>query len=289
MLGEKYMKKILSVFTAMILFAACASNAATTQWDSAAALKRVNTIGSKILTASKLPSGITFKVSAEDHVNAYANIDKEVYVYKGLLEFVENDQELAAVISHEIGHIINAHCAKRGIINYAAETALSSKAVAGTKYSTGAQLTKDLAMLKMSRTDEYDADLTGVDLMIKAGYDPRAMISVLNKICENSVDVLSTHPSGIKRLMNIYDYLAYTYPDKVKTVYNTASYKNAMTAINENITKRNAKKNGAEKHLKEMAKLKEKRAKQMAQNTSRTSDPWNTGINIVNTLNATGK
>lgn len=283
------MKKILAVLVAFIM-STYASFAATTatNWNSADALKRVNTIGAKLLTANKLPSGIKFQVSEEDHVNAYATIDKEIYVYKGLLEFVQNDQELAAVIAHEVGHIINAHCAKQGLINYGADIVTSTSAVANSKYATAINTGKELASLKMSRTDEYDADLTGVDLMVKAGYDPKAMVSVLNKICENSFDVLSTHPSGINRLMNIYDYLAYTYPNTVKTTFAGDSYKGAMVAINDNVTARNAKKNGAQKHDKKMAKLKEKRVKQMSKNASRTSDPWNTGVTVVNTVNAVG-
>jgi len=279
------MKKILTILVAF--FMGATASFAATNWDSAAAVNRVNTIGKKLMTASKLPQGITFKVSEEDHVNAYANIDKEVYVYKGLLEFVANDQELAAVIAHEIGHIINAHCAKQGIINYGADIAAST---AATKLSSGASTAlstgKELAMLKMSRTDEYDADLTGIDLMVKAGYDPRAMISVLNKICENSVDVFSTHPSGINRLMNIYDYLAYAYPAKVASAYGTDSYTNAIVAINTNVTKRNSKKNGEKKHNEKMVKLVEKRAKQMAKNTTRSDDPWTKSVTVINTLNA---
>ena len=280
------MKRILICLIALIISAGASFAATNTNWDSDAQLKRVNTIGQKILQANKLPSGITFKISEEDHINAYANIDKEIYVYKGLLQFVENDQELAAVISHEMGHIVNAHCSKQTLVNAASSIAANSNAVNNTKYATAVQTGQQLAMLKMSRNDEYEADITGTELMIKAGYDPKAMISVLNKICENSFDVLSTHPSGINRLMNIYDYLAYAYPDTVKTVYSTDSYKNAIVAINTKVDARNAKKNGQQKHDKNMKKLVEKRQKQQAK-YARTTDPWTTSVNAVNsTMNA---
>jgi predicted Zn-dependent protease len=274
------MKKFLAVIVSFILSASVAF-AATTNWNSAAQMKRINNIGTKIIKANKLPAGIAFKLSEEDHVNAYANIDKEVYVYKGLLQFVQNDQELAAVISHEIGHIINAHCAKQTMVNFGANVASS---LVKTKYDSEIQAGKELTMLSISRSDEYEADLTGVDLMIKAGYDPKAMISVLNKFGENSIDVFSTHPSGINRLMNIYDYLEYTYPNTVKTTYNTASYKAAIKDINEKVAKRNAKKNGAEKQKRKMAKLVEKRQKAMTRNTARTSDPWTSSYTVIKSL-----
>ena len=90
---------VLGVFAFVFSTAAGFAATTTTNWDSAANLKRVNTIGTKLLKANNLPDGITFKVSDEDTVNAYANINKEVYVYRGLLEAVENDDELAGVIA----------------------------------------------------------------------------------------------------------------------------------------------------------------------------------------------
>jgi putative metalloprotease len=72
-----------------------------------------------MLKANNVNYPIEFKVSDEEDVNAYANLDKEIYVYKGLLEFVDNDEELAGVIGHEMGHIINGHCAKQGVLGVA--------------------------------------------------------------------------------------------------------------------------------------------------------------------------
>ena len=82
------MKKILFVVCAMLFNLAFAA----TDWNSEAALKRVNTIGSKLLKANNVNYPIEFKVSNEEDVNAYANLNKEIYVYKGLLEFVDNDE-----------------------------------------------------------------------------------------------------------------------------------------------------------------------------------------------------
>ena len=77
------MKKILLVL-GLLMF----NFALATDWDSEAALKRVNTIGAKLLKANNVNYPIEFKVSNEEDVNAYANIDKEIYVYKGLLELL---------------------------------------------------------------------------------------------------------------------------------------------------------------------------------------------------------
>ena len=273
------MKKIFSILFLLIAFVTVQSSvfAATTtttngtsstNWDSKASLERVNKIGKQLLTKNNLPQNITFTVSDEDDVNAYADINKEVHVYRGLLNYVDYDHELAGVVAHEMGHIINGHCAKQTLLN-AAINSISNNMASNTKTTAGniaVAAGNQLATTKISRNDEFEADLTGVDLMVKAGYNPLAMISVLNKITGNYIDVLETHPSGEKRLMNIYNYVAYNYPQYTKEVYNTESYKKALTMINANLEERNASKKLQKKYEKEQKKLlkkREKRAKKM--------------------------
>ena len=195
------MRKFLAILSIMLI-----SNCVFAEdWNSEAALKRVNTIGTKLLKASNIQQPIEFKVSDQEDINAYANLEKEVYVYKGLLQYVNDDTELAAVISHEIGHILNGHCAKQGVLNTGIAIVASK---AAEKYNqTAVAAAQQLTVTKISRSDEFEADLTGVDIMSKAGYNPLAMVSVLNKICGNYIDILQTHPSGEKRLMNIYNYV----------------------------------------------------------------------------------
>lgn len=249
-------------------------------WDSAASLKRVNTIGSNILIKNHLPSKIVFKVSEDESVNAYSNINKEIYVQRGLLQYVENDDELAAVISHEIGHIVNAHIQKQGlitaIINY-----FTSK-LTNEKVKSGADMANQLSMLKLSRSDEYESDLTGVDIMIVAGYNPNAMISVLNKICGNYMDVLCDHPSGDKRTMNIYDYMTYNYPAYVKKGFNTDSYNSFLLYAQPTIELRKTNPKALAKFQKKEAKLKAARIKRAQK--IRSSNPWETTYSVLKTL-----
>ena len=259
------MKKILLILTLLMFNFAFA-----TDWNSEAALKRVNTIGSKLLKANNVNYPIEFKVSNEEDVNAYANLDKEIYVYKGLLKFVDNDEELAGVIGHEMGHIINGHCAKQGVLG----TAFAVIANMLSKNETVTAIGTTLAQSKLSRTDEFEADITGVDLMTKAGYNPLAMISLLNKISGDAyIDILQTHPSGEKRILNVYNYLEYNYSSKLKNGYNTDSYKKALVMINPAIEKRKKSEKLTLKFNKEQEKLlkkKEKRVKKM----KGTSSVW---------------
>lgn len=242
-----------------------------TNWDSEANLARVNSIGQKILSANGLPETITFKISDDESINAYANIDKEVYVFRGLLENVENNQELAAVIAHELGHIVNAHCAKQTLLNIAA--ASFTPASTNANVNTAIQTAQQLSLLKVSRNDEFEADRTAVDLLVKTGYNPLALISVLNKICGNYFDLLQTHPSGEKRLQNIYDYANYNYTNTVKTGYDSESYQKAYTMISATLEKRNKSTRKLAKVEKEQQKLKKQQIKR-AQRIANSSNPW---------------
>ncbi len=272
------MKKIL--FTLMLpvfllaglnTFAAAATTTTTTtNWDSTAAQKRINNIGAVIISKNALPNGISFKVSDSEEVNAYANINKQVYVYRGLLQYVETDDELAAVISHEIGHIINGHCAKQSILNSIISTAFNS-----INSSAASTIGQNLTVSKISRSDEFEADLTGVDLLQKTNYNPLAMISVLNKISGNYIDILQTHPSGEKRLMNVYNYIDYNYNTNLKKPYNSMSYKNAMAIITPLVQIRNSSPKLKAKYEKEQQKLLVKRNKRLSK-MARSSNAWDT-------------
>ena len=244
-----------------------------TDWDSASALKRVNTIGTKILKANNINHQIEFKVSAEDTINAYANIDKEIYVYKGLLEYVDTDDELAGVISHEMGHIINGHCAKQGVLNSVIATIGSFFKPTTTAGNVTNAVGQQLAASKISRNDEFEADLTGVDIMTKGGYNPLGMVSLLSKISQSYLDILQSHPSGEKRIQNAYDYINYNYPSYIKKGYSTQSYQNALSMMKTTLDKRAKSESEMNKYKKAQEKLlvkKQKREKKM----QKTNTVW---------------
>ncbi len=278
------MKRLLSLLlTGFFLIVSQPVNAqqTSTNWNSETNLQRVNKIGQKLLTDNKLPTQITFKVSEKEDINAYANIDKEIYVYTGLLKFVENDDELAAVIAHEISHIANSHCQRQTIIATAFSTIpskIKNPVVSQTVNTTG-----QLSLLKLSRNDEFEADLTGADLMVGAGYNPLGMISVLNKICGNYFDFIQDHPSGDKRTTKVYDYLSYNYPTTLKKGFNTQSYKSFQIYINNVAEQRKISAKLQKRYLKEQEKLKQSRIKR-AQKIRKTSNPWDTSFNMLRAL-----
>lgn len=279
------MKKILGLFFALALgFQLSVQAATTTDWTNKANVERVNKIGKALLSKSNLPTKIEFKVMETDEINAFANADKQIYVYTGLLKFVNNDAELAGIIAHEIGHIVNNHVAKQNVVNTVTSTAIYNANV-DYRLKAAANVTNNLSMLKMSRSEEYEADITGVDLMTKAGYNPLAMVSVLYKISGNYADFTSTHPSGDKRTMYIYDYISYTYPAKAKLGYTTDSYKKFMEYASPIVKERNSDPKKLAKFNKQQEKLKTKRlAKLEKYKNAKDSNGWEKSFNVIRAI-----
>lgn len=278
------MKKIFGLFIAFALSLQISACAATTNWTSKANVDRVNKIGKALLSKSNLPTKIEFKVMETDEINAFANADKQIYVYTGLLKFVNNDAELAGVIAHEIGHIVNNHVAKQNVTNAVTSTAIYAANV-DYRIKAAANVTNNLTMLKMSRSEEYEADITGVDLMTKAGYNPLAMVSVLYKISGNYADFTSTHPSGDKRTMYIYDYINYTYPAKAKLGYSTDSYKKFLEYATPIVNERNSNPKKLAKFNKQQEKLKTKRiAKLEKYKNAKETNGWEKSFNVIRAI-----
>ena len=104
------MKKLLLLFTAILL----AAPAFSATWS---AVDRVSAVGKQILTKNNLPADTKFVVTETAVVNSTSNTNKEIYIQKEALGYTGNDNEVAAVISQEIGTIINANASKKKLVS----------------------------------------------------------------------------------------------------------------------------------------------------------------------------
>lgn len=250
------MKKIiLSVLVTSLL--AIPSFAAT--WSAA---NRIPVVGKQMLNKNNLPSSTKFVVTETDIVNSSYNTNNEIYVPKAELGYTGNDNEVAAIIAQQLGVIINANAAKKKLVSNI--TSALAGGFMDTSLEKSALIANELTLNNMSEKDQMNADVTGVDLMIQAGYNPLAMIVVLGKMPGSTVDILKSQPNNFKRTMYIYDYLSYNYPSKVKAGYNCKEYKNFVAYIQPTIDERNSNKSKLAKFNKQQAKLKKERAKQIA-------------------------
>lgn len=147
-----------------------------------------------------------------DDLNAYAMPGGKIMVYSGLVERLKlTDAELAAVIGHEIAHALREHSRERISRQYAQQIALAGAAVLAGVQGSALDLANMVAtvtfQLPHGREQETEADIIGLELMARAGYDPNAAVSVWKKmLAENKSgppEFLSTHPSPSTRISEL--------------------------------------------------------------------------------------
>ncbi len=165
---------------------------------------RVQLIGKKIAAvADRKDIAYSFKAIADEEINALSLPGGFVYVNKGLIDRVDSDDELAAVLAHEVGHIVARHSIKK--LQAAMGYSLASIMTIPVPVSGEARVAADLAFttlfLGYSREDELLADQLGARYSKLAGYNPRAMITFLEKLEEHNrrkplqpKNYLKTHP-----------------------------------------------------------------------------------------------
>lgn len=158
-----------------------------------------------------------------NQVNAFALPGGKIGVYTGLLNVAENQDQLATVIGHEIAHVLADHSNERLSQSQLANTGLQITAVAlgSSEYAqyrdaTMAALGLGLqygVILPYGRTQESEADIVGLDLMAKAGFDPAQSIDLWHNMAKASngqqpPELLSTHPSHSTRIHDLQQTMA---------------------------------------------------------------------------------
>ncbi|MBE7706931.1 MAG: hypothetical protein E7Z91_06800 [Cyanobacteria bacterium SIG30] len=240
-------------------------------------------VGENMLSKNGLPSATIVVTSDSAAVNSNINETNVLYVQTSNLNYAGNDNEVAAVISQELGAIINASASKKEIVSSLTSAIVGQ--ITDEKTKETASTLNELSLSHMSKKDLMDADITGVDLMIKAGYNPLAMIVTLGKMDASLWELLKGEPANFKRTMNIYDYLSYNYPSKVKAGYNCQEYKAFLDYIAPTIKKRENNAKALKKFQTTQAKAKEKRAKQIAKyKLSGGVNGWDVSKIILNNL-----
>jgi predicted Zn-dependent protease len=171
-------------------------NARATQWR-----WEVNLIGSQKLNAFCMPGG-------------------KIAFFYGILQKLQlSDDEVATIMGHEVAHALREHARER--MGKTAATRLGAGLLSGLLGLGGAgdallNMGGQLLTLSFSREDESEADIVGMDLAARAGHDPRAGISLWEKMMAAAKrappEFLSTHPSGPSRIRDIEDKLPKVLP-----------------------------------------------------------------------------
>lgn len=183
--------------------------------SSGALRERVRQVGERVVarsSAAKTPYKYSFHLLADRRtVNAFALPGGQIFITEALLGLLGNENELAAVLGHEIGHVLARHSAEHLAKQQLTQTLLGAVVIgSGADYNTAqiAQLVGSLVNMKHGRDDEHEADMLGLRLVAEAGYDPRAMITVMQVLQKASggsaqPEFAATHPSPANRIERI--------------------------------------------------------------------------------------
>lgn len=175
-------------------------------------------VGPVCARAETDPCEFHFHFVADDEVNAYADKGGHIYLHRGMLEYLETDAEIAAVMAHEMGHQIAGHYdeGKASVIL----GALIGGLIMGGAAAAGGGMTQDQAnaqanygmvlgaragQISFSKEQEREADLLAAYVLARAGYDLRAAsgtFEVLTRLDEYATSSWKdTHPAGAERVV----------------------------------------------------------------------------------------
>ena len=200
----------------------------------------INQIGNKLTgNIPPQPFGIRFHIIREDTFNAFAGPGGNIFIFSGLIEALETENELAAIMAHEIAHVTLRHV--QDMVERSKRTSFASMAglvagilvglggapAAGTALSMGSMAAGQTMMLSYSRENELQADFFGLKYLSDAGYHEYGMLSALRTIRsrewfgEDEIPTyLRTHPGAAERM----SILGSKFSEKDPEVVNTYEY-----------------------------------------------------------------
>lgn len=185
---------------------------------------RVDRIWSRIAQgAGRADQNWEVQVFDTNDVNAFVMPGNKVGVYRGITELTENDDQLASVLGHEVGHVAGKHAAERLSLQIAGQLAVVAGVVAASQSETLKKYGNEIGaigslglqfgvLLPYSRAHELQADKLGVDYMYNSGYRvsqaPRLWDLMASKSGgSRSPEFMSTHPDPARRAAVLRDYI----------------------------------------------------------------------------------
>ncbi|MGC8493121.1 MAG: M48 family metalloprotease [Syntrophobacteraceae bacterium] len=177
-------------------------------------LTYVNEVGQRIVRqVGVTPYKFRFFVIDESIPNAFSVPGADVFIYRGIIEMMSSEDELAAILGHECGHITAQHFQRSIDESKITSIGMLAGLIAGIflgapGLAMGSMAAGQTAALKYSREHEMEADLRGFGYLCKAGYNPKAMPEVMKALMRrtwlqsaNVPDYLQTHPGTEERVL----------------------------------------------------------------------------------------
>ncbi len=167
----------------------------------------IDSVGQRIARVSHRPD-LEYHFAALEHesINALALPGGYVFLTKGMLQNLTTEAQLAGILAHETAHVIARDSMAALSRKQAVDLLLIAVATQDTPAGAmrAAQLTRLFLDLSYSREDEQEADLAGLDYMVRAGYDPHGMIETMQMLQKKQesrpIEFFSTHPNPANRI-----------------------------------------------------------------------------------------
>lgn len=191
----------------------------------------VKDVGKRVVASSgaaQSPYQFDFHVLRDSEtVNAFALPGGQIFITAGLLKRLQNEAQLAGVLGHEVGHVIGRHSAEHMAKARLTQGLVGAAGVAGSSdYSSGqtaamiANMVGSMVNMRYGREDELESDTFGLNYMVQAGYDPRALKDVMRILAGSrsgsaQPEFLSTHPDPGNRTQRIEQTIAQAFPNGV--------------------------------------------------------------------------
>jgi len=186
-------------------------------------IQRLNEIASRITDVlDRRELSYYFYIIEEDQesksqVNAFSLPGGYSYIFRGLLDILDNDDQLAFILAHEVGHIVSRHHMKRlqAAMGYNLLNVVASAAKTSSEFRSGLSFALLQILAGYSQEDEFNADELAVKYCKLAGFDPFAGIEVLEKLYKESkktirpLSYFRTHPYPAQRIRHIKEALQF--------------------------------------------------------------------------------
>jgi predicted Zn-dependent protease len=190
-------------------------------WKNQSLCRYLNLIGKALVLKSERPEifgGYHFALLDSREANALSAPGGIIFLTRGIVEMAENEDEIAAILAHEIQHIVNKDPLKaiksqrmKSLGTFAAGEAIGSNSEVLSIFKDSIlDITGTLLQKGYSRGQEKDADLQALDLLDATGYNPKALLAMLEKcraIEKKKAKAFSAHPSAAKRIAYVSDAL----------------------------------------------------------------------------------
>lgn len=173
----------------------------------------VSRVGQRLAGVSDRPMPYTYTLVSSKVPNAFALPGGNIFITAGLMKAMTNERQLAAVLGHETGHVAARHSVQQMQKQMGAQLLVEIASRAGSgEGGTGAagdvaKIVSSMALLKYSRSDEYQADELGIKYAAKAGYNPWGVVELLTLLQAMQdaepgrfQEMFQTHPLSSKRI-----------------------------------------------------------------------------------------